>query len=89
MQHPTLFKDVICHIPVQLTAKEIIATFVPQHSRKGTAKRRLEGMLMSFWRDFVQDAEGTCSSRNTVYISFNFMLSCSLNMINCSFQKKT
>ncbi len=57
LQHPTLFKEVMCHVPVQLTADEVVGTFQLQYSRKGTGKCRLEGKLMSCWRDFVQDAE--------------------------------
>lgn len=54
---PQLFEQVFCYEDVQLTAAMVTALFRPHYSLEGTNERTAECRVISWWRDYLLDAE--------------------------------
>ena len=57
-QHPDSFQPLFCHEPKTLTADRVDDLFSIRLSPEGSNKRAAEEMVVTFWRDYLQDAEG-------------------------------
>lgn len=57
-QHPEAFKPLLCHAPCPLWADRIENLFSIRLSPEGSNKRVAEEAVVTFWRDYLQDAEG-------------------------------
>ena len=62
-QHPEKFIDVFCksNMPV-LDAKMVDLIFFPMFDEEGTNRRPLQEQTIVYWRDYLQDCEGTCDT---------------------------
>lgn len=63
--HPDAFQSILCYSPRKLTADTMDELFTIRWSETGSNKRSAENKVVAFWRDFLQDVEGT-------HISFVF-----------------
>lgn len=56
--HPDSFRPLFCHVPSALTADLMEDIFSISLSPEGSNRRSAEEMVVSFWRDYLQDSEG-------------------------------
>ena len=61
--HPDVFHDAFCYTPEVLTASSFEALF-PEVTRQceGSNRRLVENLVLSHWRDFLQDTEEDAST---------------------------
>jgi len=57
-RHPDSFRPLLCHEPSTLTADQMDDVFSIWLSPEGSNKRAAEEIVVTFWRDYLQDAEG-------------------------------
>ncbi|XP_071777645.1 G2/M phase-specific E3 ubiquitin-protein ligase-like [Centroberyx gerrardi] len=56
-RHPDSFRPLFCYEPSTLTADRVDDLFSIRLSPEGSNKRAAEEMVVTFWRDYLQDAE--------------------------------
>uniref|UniRef100_A0A8C9XP20 HECT domain-containing protein n=1 Tax=Sander lucioperca TaxID=283035 RepID=A0A8C9XP20_SANLU len=56
-RHPDSFRPLFCYEPNTLTANQVDDLFSIRLSPEGSNKRAAEEMVVTFWRDYLQDAE--------------------------------
>ncbi|XP_034721445.1 G2/M phase-specific E3 ubiquitin-protein ligase-like isoform X1 [Etheostoma cragini] len=56
-RHPDSFRPLFCYEPNTLTADQVEDLFSIHLSPEGSNKRAAEEMVITFWRDYLQDAE--------------------------------
>jgi len=57
-KHPDSFRPLFCFQPNTLTADQVEDLFTILLSPEGSNKRMAEETVVTFWRDYLQDAEG-------------------------------
>ncbi|XP_074535571.1 G2/M phase-specific E3 ubiquitin-protein ligase-like [Halichoeres trimaculatus] len=57
-KHPDSFRPLFCYEPTTLTADQLDDLFTIRLSPEGSNKRVVEEVVIPFWRDYLQDAEG-------------------------------
>jgi len=58
-QHPDAFKLALCASYAKLTADDMFKMLQPTFSEAGTNNRNIENRLYSWFRNYIQDLEGT------------------------------
>ncbi|KAL3999210.1 G2/M phase-specific E3 ubiquitin-protein ligase [Sarotherodon galilaeus] len=56
-RHPDSFRPLFCYEPHMLIADQVDDLFKIHLSREGSNRRAAEEMVVTFWRDYLQDAE--------------------------------
>jgi hypothetical protein len=56
--HPESFRPLFCYQPHPLTAEAMDDLFNIRLSPQGSNKRIAEEVVVPFWRDYLQDAQG-------------------------------
>ncbi|XP_053192741.1 uncharacterized protein LOC128376917 [Scomber japonicus] len=56
-KHPDSFRPLFCHEPSILTAEQVDDLFTIRLSPGGSNKRVAEEVVVTYWRDYLQDAE--------------------------------
>ncbi|KAI7796526.1 putative G2/M phase-specific E3 ubiquitin-protein ligase-like, partial [Triplophysa rosa] len=56
--HPESFRTLLCWSPTTLTADLVDSLFTIRLSPVGSNKRRIEEIVVPFWRDYLTDSEG-------------------------------
>uniref|UniRef100_A0A3Q2WT12 HECT domain-containing protein n=1 Tax=Haplochromis burtoni TaxID=8153 RepID=A0A3Q2WT12_HAPBU len=56
-RHPDSFRPLFCYEPHMLTADQVDDLFNIHLSPEGSNRRAAEEMVVTFWRDYLQDAE--------------------------------
>ena len=57
--YPDAFRPAFCIGHNRLTASSVDELFRPQFSAEGNNKRATETAILAWWKDFLQDVEGT------------------------------
>lgn len=57
-KYPDSFRPLFCYEPSALTADQLDDLFTIHLSSEGSNKRVAEEVVIPFWRDYLQDAEG-------------------------------
>lgn len=57
-KYPDSFRPLFCYEPSVLTADQLDDLFTIHLSPEGSNKRVAEEVVIPFWRDYLQDAEG-------------------------------
>lgn len=69
--HPESFWPLFCHVPSALTADRMEDIFSISLSPEGSNKRSAEEMVVTFWRDFLQDSQFNLSVYLSGYLVLN------------------
>ncbi|XP_034755550.1 G2/M phase-specific E3 ubiquitin-protein ligase-like isoform X2 [Etheostoma cragini] len=69
-QHPDSFRPLFCYEPNTLTADQVEDLFSIHLSPEGSNKRAAEEMVITFWRDYLQDAEEEGPSKLEKILAF-------------------
>ena len=70
-EHYEKFKEVFCYSNVQLNADLFDCLFTINYSDEGSNDRQRESLVLSHWRDYLQDVED-----QSVEITFSDILFC-------------
>ena len=55
--NPNAFTVAFCHFPEELDALKFSGMFIVLYSEEGSNKRATENVILSYWHDYLQDAE--------------------------------
>ncbi|MGH0174389.1 UNVERIFIED_CONTAM: hypothetical protein FKN15_013897 [Acipenser sinensis] len=61
-KYPNAFKHVMCYTEDTLRAKTFDNIFFRVQHPLGSNKRGTENLVMSLWKDFIQELQGDCTT---------------------------
>jgi len=71
VQHPDSMRRAFVHSSQKLDATIVEEVFViPKLSEMGSNRYRMEKMTIAFWRDYLQDLEGSCNFYVIAYLVY-------------------
>ena len=58
-QHPRQFEEILCRQQLPLDAEMIDLLFTIDYAEPGSNQREVQEQAIVYWRDYLQDCEGT------------------------------
>ena len=72
LKYPNLFRETFCY-----NSEHLMSVFIVKRAEEGSNRRNVESLVLSYWNDFLQDAEEDPTQINLLEILF-FACSCKI-----------